>query len=254
MKKDMKHKKIFIVALLIVFFCILSICLFLLLKDFWQFKDTTTDTQNLVDEIVEENSDTNELQIDWEELKLINSNIVAWIKIENTNINYPILQDNENLFYLRHSFNKKYNSNGSIFTIDESPFDIEETTIYGHNMKNGIIFSELGKFLNQDFLNSHLYFNIYTPSCNYVCKVFSVYSTDVESEEKNIKQLDFSQRIEYYKSKSKYVLEKEKNDKIVKLSTCSYLNNKTRPTNQRYYIVATINNSEEVLHDKKIKN
>ena len=54
--------------------------------------------------------------IDWNKLLEINEDIVGWIKIENTNINYPILQDNDNLKYLKHSYNGSYNSNGSIFT------------------------------------------------------------------------------------------------------------------------------------------
>lgn len=88
-------------------------------------------------------------------------------------------------------------------------------------MKNGIMFSELGKYMKKEFLNEHSTFDIYTKNQNYKATIFSCYSTGVNSEENNIKPLDFK-------------------EKIVKLSTCSYLNNTTTPTNQRYYIIAKL--------------
>ena len=80
--------------------------------------------------------------IDWEKLKAINEDIVGWIKIDNTNIDYPILHSNNDLYYLKHNYMKEYNSNGSIFTINNLPFEDKETIVHGHNMRNGIMFSE----------------------------------------------------------------------------------------------------------------
>ena len=64
--------------------------------------------------------------------------------IREKDVNYVILQDNDNLKYLKHSYNGSYNSNGSIFTVDAKPFENDETLIYGHNMRNGTMFSILG--------------------------------------------------------------------------------------------------------------
>lgn len=55
------------------------------------------------------------------------------------------------MYYLKHNYLKKYNNNGSIFTLDKQPFNNNETLIYGHNMSNGTMFSTLGKYLDKDF-------------------------------------------------------------------------------------------------------
>ena len=123
-----------------------------------------------------------------------------------------------------------------------NPFVNKETIIYGHNMRNKTMFSELSKYLDKDFLNKHLTLKIYTPSAIYEGRIFSVYSIGIESENSNIKQLNYDERIIYYKNVSKYKIDTVDNiSKIVKLSTCSYINAKTSPTDQRYYIIASIN-------------
>lgn len=182
--------------------------------------------------------------INWDRLYEINKDIIGWIKIENTNINYPILKDNENLKYLKHSYNGT-NNNGSIFTLNVDPFNDENTVIYGHNMRNGTMFSELSKYMNKNFLDEHSTILIYTKNQNYKATVFSCYSIEVNQEEKNIEALEFKDEIEYYKNISKYKINNVENiKKIIKLSTCSYLNNHTTPTNQRYYIVAKLEKVE----------
>ena len=68
-----------------------------------------------------------------------------------------------------------------------------------------------------------------------------MYSIGISTESNNIKLLDFSERIKYYEKASKYDIEYNGDiNKIVKLSTCSYINAKTRPTDQRYYIIASL--------------
>lgn len=238
---NMRWNKILGILLIFIFIIVFSSCLYLLLKDYFELKENNEATEELIEDVIQENPVTEEISIDWEHLKSINPDIIGWIEIKDTKINYPILQDNNKLFYLKHSYDKRYNSNGSIFTTNTNPFTDEETILYGHNMKNGTMFSILGKYLDADFLNSHLNFKIYTPTINYDCNIFAAYSIGIEKENNNIKQLSFEERIEYYKNASKYTLNTIDNStKIVKLSTCSYINAKTTPTDQRYYIIASI--------------
>lgn len=233
------------IFLISIFIIVFSLCVYLLLKDYFELKENNEAIEELIDDAIQDNPVTEEITIDWEHLKSINPDIIGWIEIKDTTINYPILQDNNNLFYLKHSYDKRYNSNGSIFTTNTNPFIDEETILYGHNMKNGTMFSILGKYLDADFLNSHLNFKIYTPTINYDCNIFAAYSIGIEKDNNNIKQLNFDERIEYYKNTSKYTLNTIDNPtKIVKLSTCSYINARTRPTNQRYYIIASITPTE----------
>lgn len=237
----MKCKKILVIMLILIFIVVFSICVYLLLKDLQELNESNESTENLIEESIEINEDTQEKKIYWDYLKSVNEDIVAWIEIEDTNINYPILKDKD-VYYLKHSFDKKYNSNGSIFTTDLLPFEEDETIVYGHNMRNGSMFSNLGNYLDKDFLYSHLKFKIYTPNGDYEASVFSVYSIGIGIENNNIKSLDFNERIKYYEKTSKYYIENNDNiNKIVKLSTCSYINAKTRPTDQRYYIIASLN-------------
>ena len=108
-------------------------------------------------------------------------------------------------------------------------------------MKNGSMFSNLANYLNEKFLYSHLKFKVYTPVCDYEATIISVYSINIETENNNIKLLNFDERIKYYKQISKYHIENNDNiKKIIKLSTCSYINAKRVPTEQRYYIIANL--------------
>jgi len=108
-------------------------------------------------------------------------------------------------------------------------------------MKNGIMFSQLSKYTKIDFFNEHSTFNIYTKNQNYKATIFSCYSIGINIEENNIKSLKFKEEIEYYKKSS---VNSNQNigeiKKIVKLSTCSYLNSHISPTDQRYYIIAKL--------------
>lgn len=230
--------KVLIVLLILICIIAFSFSFYIIFNDFQEKEESNKDTENLKKETIIINEETEEKNIDWNKLKEINKDIIAWIEIPNTIINYPILKDN-NLYYLKHSYNKKYNSNGSIFTTNKNPFEEFETLLYGHNMKNGSMFSILDKYMDEAFLYTHQKFKIYTPNENYEATIFSVYSIGVNTESNNIKELNFDERIDYYKKASKItIMEDKKITKIIKLSTCSYLNTKTSPTDQRYYIIA----------------
>ena len=108
-------------------------------------------------------------------------------------------------------------------------------------MKNGSMFSSLEKYLDKDYLYSHQNIKIYTPNGNYNGVIFSAYSIGFDVESNNIKHLEFDERIKYYQNASKYYIDNiDISEKIIKLSTCSYIYAKTSPTDQRYYIIASI--------------
>ena len=217
---------------------------YFLISNFLQYKVSNNSNLQLIEDVFTKNKteeNTEKTIIDWDKLSNINTDIIGWIKINDTNIDYPILKDTDNLKYLKHSFGGKYNNNGSIFTLNNNPFQDYETVLFGHNMKSGIMFSELGKYMNKEFFDKHSSFEIYTKNQNYKATVFSCYSIGINKEENNIKLLDFEEQVEYYKKASKYSVDNVSEiKKIVKLSTCSYLNNHTTPTDQRYYIVAKL--------------
>lgn len=235
-------KKLLIIITIIA--CIVSLIIvgYIFIKNYLECSSNNEDINDLIDEVFVEDPNEKENNLDWDYLKSINEDIIGWIEIEGIEINYPILKDNDSLYYLKHNYLKKYNSNGSIFTLDINPFEDCETLLYGHNMKNGTMFSILGKYLDKDFLNSHQNIKIYTPNKNYEGVIFSAYSIGIGTEKNNISNLCFDEKIEYYKNSSQIKVDNvEITNKIVKLSTCSYINSRTRPTDQRYYIIATLN-------------
>jgi len=234
-------KVVFVKIVILLFLTILIISTYFLIQDCVEYKTSYNENMKLIEDVIIEEDNENIIEIDWENLEKINSDIVGWIKINNTNINYPILKDDNDLKYLKYSFNGKYNSNGSIFTLDNEPFKENKTNIYGHNMKNRLMFSDLDKFMKEEFFKENTRFDIYTKEQNYKAIIFSYYSIGVNEEENNIKLLNFNEEIDYYKNISKYKVEDiGEIKKIVKISTCSYLNNPTTPTNQRYYLIAKL--------------
>lgn len=226
-------KKVMLIAFIVICIITLGIVSYILINDNLENNSNKQDIEELIDDVFIQDIDTTEEPIiDWNYLKSINKDIIGWIEIEGTEINYPILKDSVNLYYLKHNYLKNYNSNGSIFTLNNKPFEDEETLIYGHNMKNGTMFSLLGNYLNEDYLYSHQNIKIYTSEKNYKGVIFSAYSIGIGTEKNNISNLNYEERISYYKKSSKVnVNNVDITNKIIKLSTCSYINSRTRPTN-----------------------
>ena len=109
------------------------------------------------------------------------------------------------------------------------------------------MFANLAKYINKDFFENNSKIYIYTKEETYEGNIFAVYSKGVNEEKESIKNLNFADKLEYYKKESVNLakidnvnLEKIENntDKIIKLTTCSYINTKTNPTDQRYYVIA----------------
>ena len=85
-----------------------------------------------------------------------NTDCIGWLSIDGTNISYPIMHNpHDPQKYLRRNFYGKYSQSGVPFL--DGRCDIQSTNmiIYGHNMRNGTMFSELKKYVNRDFLNAH---------------------------------------------------------------------------------------------------
>ena len=211
-------------------------------KEYDKLKNKAITVQEQTDDPGDVSGDT--FKVDFDVLLQENPDTVAWIRFDEPSIiSYPVVKSADNKEYLTKTFSANDNKLGAIFMDmrNTSDFSDKNTMIYGHNMKNNTMFSELGKYLKKDFLDSHNLIKIYTPNGNYKGTIFSVYSTSVNDENKNIKNLNFNERIQYYEKSSKQSINKVKNiNKIIKLSTCSYLNTRTSPTDQRYYIIASL--------------
>lgn len=86
-----------------------------------------------------------------------NKSLIGWIKIADTDIDYPVMQTGNNEYYLTHNYNQEYDRNGSIF-LDAQCNVIDRNTnliIYGHHMKSGRMFGQLQKYSSEDFYKKH---------------------------------------------------------------------------------------------------
>lgn len=173
--------------------------------------------------------------INFDELMTINTDIIGWIVIEDTSIDYPILQADDNSHYLKTTFEGASSSSGAIFMDyrNNSDFSDSNSIIYGHKMRNGTMFQDLSEYKSQDFFNEHPTFIIYTPECEYRCEVFAAYVTSAVSE---AYVLDFSSAdsfVQYLNTAISKSLIKTgtivySTDRIVTLSTCDYTYNNAR--------------------------
>jgi SrtB family sortase len=99
------------------------------------------------------------------QLMSINSDYIGWIIIEDTTINYPVVQTTNNDTYLHTTFEHEYNASGTIFMDSRCTggFSHPAAIVYGHNMMDGSMFASLNKYLDIDFLSQHLRVTVITP-------------------------------------------------------------------------------------------
>ena len=237
-------KKIFTNILLVIFIGIFLYSGYMCFIWFKSDKETKKLEEGLYSEVVskveknEENSDTNETEekIDFEKLLSINDDIIGWIKIDDTYINYPILQEETEEYYLRKDIYKKYSVSGSIFVDSTTNPDFEDynTSIYGHNMKNERMFADLHKIKNGT-LGTDINVKIYIKDTSNIYKVFSAYVSEPIPEIATKNFTDETEKENYInnaikRSNVKFVINKEninyEND-IITLITCDN-NNKYR--------------------------
>ena len=167
-----------------------------------------------------------------------NSDIVGWIKIPGTAIDYPVVQppaDNE-LFYLTRDFYKKPSAYGTIFVDLRSKIseqDSRNIVLHGHSMRNGSMFGDVLKFTDEIFCKSHKTIIFNTLKENAKWEVFAVFRVNSSAENPNPfnyfvskfpNNIQFMKFVEEIKSHSIFNLDIkiEENDKILMLSTCSY--------------------------------
>ena len=234
-KKD--KKIIFLLMLRIVFVAILIISAFNILKWYIDNKKNKALEQKLSEAIIIENTKEQEIiyKIDFEKLKDINNQAVAWLKVEGTEIEYAVVKSNDNTYYLNHNFEKEYNNAGWIFADYRNKFDGTDKNIiiYGHNRRDNSMFGTLKNVLEEEWYNNrnnHV-ITLVTENKTYKYQVFSVY--EIENEEYYIntefENKEFGEFINELKSRSikDFNVEITEQNNILTLSTCGD-NNKYR--------------------------
>ena len=168
-------------------------------------------------------------EYDFDKLKEINTDIVGFIEVDNTNISYPVVKSSDNSYYLNHSYKKEKNNIGSIFLDYRNDLDnlSKNNIIYGHGRLDNTMFGSLNNLLDSSNLDSKesYYITLSTPKSIMTFKIFSVYT--IPKEGYYIKTYFSSNK--YFKEFLETIMKRSiynfntdvnTNDKILTLSTC----------------------------------
>ena len=174
-------------------------------------------------------------QIDFGELKQINSDSDAWIVIDGTKIDLPIVKSTDNEYYLHHDIEKNNSSSGTLFidyrneALSSDSLD-DITFVYGHHMKNGRMLAGICNYKDEEFYKEHEYGIIYTPD-GYAYKASVVACTIVDGEsDENIFASKFNSKEEYKEYLDNIIAASviqtdtvvNTDDKLLALVTCTY--------------------------------
>ena len=245
--KEKKSKQIIVTIILLILISIMIVTGIMIIRWFKENMQNQDIAENIAETInVDENVETVEkYSVNFEELINTNSDTIAWIKVNGTKIEYPVVKSTGNDFYMTHSFNKSYNSAGWVFMDYRDRFDGTDNNmvIYAHNRKDGSMFGTLKNILTEEWQSNEENFIIpfITKNEKAEYQVFSVYKIEKEDYyiTTNFKlDTEFEKFIATIKSRSKkdFNVEVSKEDNILTLSTCA--------DNNKYRVV---------LHAKKIK-
>ena len=244
-KKKIIWYTVFIISLIVFVICILKI--FLWNQDNKDIDKITKEinTEKITKEILSETAENinppenkkddywdyikmDMLSVDFNELKKKNNDTVGFIKVNGTNVNYPIVQSTDNKYYLKHAFDKTANSAGWVFADYRNnmvDFD-KNTVIYGHSRSNQTVFGSLKKVLNKSWYSNkdnHI-IKLSTPTENSLWQIVSIYTIQPESYYITTKfsNTQFQTFIKTIKERSQINFSGtiNENDKILTLSTC----------------------------------
>ena len=198
--------------------------------DYYHNRQVLADVQDIYDSLeIPEEVSYGEFRSQFLDLHEINPEIVGWISVEGTIINYPILQATDNEYYLDRNYKKEESRAGSIFMDYRNDVEKENrnTIVYGHRMKDNTMFNSLTNYLDEDFFKNHKTINYDTMYGSYDAEVFAVYYTTTDFD---YIQTDFASDEEYaaflneveQKSEIQADFDVNADDEIVTLSTCDY--------------------------------
>lgn len=172
---------------------------------------------------------TSFINVNLTKLKQDNSDTIGWIKVNNTNINYPFVQTVDNDYYLTHSFYKNKNSAGWVFLDYRNNFETldKNNILYAHGRLNNTMFGSLKKVIEPYWYQNedNHYIKISSIYSNTIWKVFSVYTIEPESYYLKTKfntDEDFTNFYQELKNRSitNFNTDISKDDKILTLSSC----------------------------------
>lgn len=238
-----------VVKKILYVFCIMLLISSMLISSYFIYKELkqNKEQENNFEELIEIVEQTNPKEKEQEEtvinidnLYAINSDIVGWLRINDTTINYPIMQTKNNPnYYLHRDFYKKYSSYGTPYMSEECSINTSDNlVIYGHHMNHKKVFGALEDYKSKEFYENHKVIEFTTLEEKQKYEIFAVFKTVVYSKNtfKYYNFVNFSSEDEFniFINKCKELSFYETNikpkyeDKFITLSTCEYSNKNGR--------------------------
>ncbi len=235
-----KYKKLVLILLAIIFLCSATLFLKTLIKqnidnDKQEKISQVLDTINIPSDNITKEKTERMLQV--EELKKTNNDIIGWLQIEGTNINYPVLQGEDNEYYLNHSYTKEQVIGGSLFLDKDYKFypPSENLLIYGHRHNKGLMFEDLIKYKDENFYKKHPAIRFTTAKEDKTYEIIAAFNSRVYyQDETNVfryyqfvnaeSESEYNEYVKNAKQVSIYDTGKTATygDQLLTLSTCEY--------------------------------
>lgn len=192
--------------------------------------------------------------INAEQLAAMNGDYACWLYAPGTPIDYPVVQGEDNSYYLHRLFNGEHNACGTLF-IDYrnlSGFQDPNTLIYGHHMRNGSMFKAITYYAEQSYFDSHPYMLIVTPEKLYLVELLAGYTTSKTDHCYDIAISDAEDMqafVSEARAKSNFQSDIEilPGERLVTLSTCAYAFE-----NARYIVIGRLTDVETVAGEDKL--
>lgn len=166
------------------------------------------------------------LTVNFERLSQVNDDVVGWIYSDDTPIDYPVVQAEDNQYYLHRLIDHTEDFAGSIFMDYRNARDFSDlnTILYGHNMKNQSMFGTLQAYNDQSYFDAHPILYLLTPNQAYKIELIANFGTDHVSDiyqipgsyEEQMELLDYAKQHSLITSEVSF----EKDDRLITLSTC----------------------------------
>lgn len=224
------------IVMILVLTAIFAVSTYLFVKENMQDKKQLDEFESIA-QAVEDSRQCSDNK--YADLYAQNNDFIGWIKIEDTVIDYPVMQSKDSPdFYLKHNFNKAYSRFGVPYMQENCSLSSDNIIVYGHNMKNKSMFNELTKYKDKDFYNTHRYIQFDTLSEQRIYEVICAFKTVAYTSNgfqyynfvKANTEEDFRAYIEKCQALSFYDtgVNAEYGDKLITLSTCEYSQNNGR--------------------------
>lgn len=231
--KGKNNKKNIITILMLIFFSTLLVMSSVeIIKWYNNNKENEKIQKEISQAIVvdeEKENNTSKYNVDFKKLKEKNEDIVGWLKVKGTNVEYVVVQSTNNKYYLDRNLEQKFNSAGWIFADYRNKLDgtDKNTIVYGHNRRDRSMFGSLKNILKKDWYSKEDNRKVIfiTEKEEAIYEVFSIYQIEAEDYyiTTNFKKDEFSKFIEKIKGRSitDFNVKVTKNDSILTLSTCA---------------------------------